>query len=127
MNPKKPKKLEKQTAQSLDIQEQLVSDLVHFYWVRVRKALTTLAFPRVRVENLGTFTVRVNRLRGMIKNTETYIADVDQSSFQGYSNYDRLSERLTQLKTAMSTLETEWEERKDHYETRRKTSNDLEK
>ena len=126
MNPKKPKKLEKLTAQSLDLPEQMVSDLLHFYWVRVRKALTTLTFPRVRVENLGTFTVRVNRLRKMITNTEKYIKDVDQSSFQDYSTYDRLNERLTQLSDAMGTLETEWDERKEHYETRRKNSDNLE-
>ena len=111
----------KQTAKELNVSEALVSDLVHMYWKKVRLALTTLEDIRVRVENLGTFTLRVNKLRKYINNLSRKMEDVDQSSFNGYKQYEEMNDRLELLRGAMKKFESEWEERKQHYEDRRKT------
>jgi flagellar capping protein FliD len=91
------------------------------YWKKVRNALTNLEHIRVRVENLGTFTLRANKLKKYIKNLDNKMEDVDQSSFSGYKQYEEMSERLQLLRDTMKKFETEWSERKEHYETRRKT------
>ena len=116
----------KQTANTLDVPESLVSDLIHMYWKKVRQALTSLEHIRVRVDNLGTFTLRAKKLRMFMNATERKLQDVDQSSFSGYKQYDELSVRHSQLKNAMNMFEDEWAEKKEHYETRKKTSTDLE-
>ena len=121
MNPRKPWKLVQQTADELSVDPLLVSDLIHMYWKKVRNALTNLEHIRVRVENLGTFTLRANKLKKYIKNLDKKMEDVDQSSFSGYKQYEEMSERLQLLRDTMEKFETEWSERKEHYETRRKT------
>ena len=67
MNPRKARTLIPLVTKELDLEKQLVSDLVYFYWQKVRKALTNMSASRVRVENLGTFNLRVKKTQGLIK------------------------------------------------------------
>ncbi len=126
MNPRKARTLIPLVTKELDLEKQLVSDLVYFYWQKVRKALTNMSASRVRVENLGTFNLRVKKTQGLIKALQEDAESADQNSFTGYKSYDNTMEKLEKLTRVMSELETEWEERREHYENRRNTENSLE-
>lgn len=126
MNPRKARTLVPLVTKKLDLEKQLVSDLVYFYWQQVRKALTNMSASRVRVENLGTFNLRVKKTQGLIKALQEDAESADQNSFTGYKSYDNTMEKLEKLTRVMSELETEWKERREHYENRRNTENSLE-
>ena len=82
---------------------------------------------RVRVENLGTFNIRVRKTQALIKALEDQANSADQKSFTGYKSYDNTMEQLDKLTGVMKELETQWEERKEHYENRKSTETTLEK
>jgi len=94
MNPKKPKDFIKPTAESLDISESIVGDVVDFYWSNVRKALSDIEGPSITISNLGTFKVRYNKIPFVEKKYQHYL---DNSE-------DMLMEKMTFNKHALQKL-----------------------
>lgn len=118
MNPRKPRTAIKKTAQVCKVEEQLVSDLTHFFWIRVRKDLSSLEHVRVHVQNFGTFMVRYKQLEKSIEKTSEILERLDKERYSEYDKFTFLSEKLSKLGTLVQTLKDEWEERSEHYENK---------
>ena len=63
MLPKSSKHYLQPTADLLNVDQQLVEDLISFYYSRLRKALSDLDAPNIRVENIGTFKAKNKKLK----------------------------------------------------------------
>lgn len=118
MNPRKPRTAIKKTAKACEVEEQLVSDLTHFFWIRVRKDLSSLEHVRVHVQNFGTFMVRYKQLEKSIEKTSEILERLDKERYSEYDKFTFLSEKLSKLGTLVQTLKDEWEERSEHYENK---------
>lgn len=116
MNPRKPRSLIKKVAKDCDASEQLVSDLTHFFWIRVRKDLSSLDHVRVHVQNLGTFMVRTKQLEKSIEKTSKVLTYLNKESYSEYDQFDKLSTKVFKMEKLVETLKEEWKERSDHYE-----------
>lgn len=116
MNPRKPRSLIKKVAKDCDASEQLVSDLTHFFWIRVRKDLSSLDYVRVHVQNLGTFMVRTKQLEKSIEKTSKVLTYLNKESYSEYDQFDKLSTKVFKMEKLVETLKEEWKERSDHYE-----------
>lgn len=58
MNPKSHKDLRKGIADEVGVHPTVVDDFISFYYAKVRKKLSTLAYPRINIDGLGTFYLR---------------------------------------------------------------------
>ena len=116
MNPRKPKTAVKKTAESTAQTEQLVSDLTHFYWGKVRKSLSSLEHQRVAVANFGTFMVRMNKMEKRINKYEEILGRLDVSKYTGMAKYTILNDRVVKMKDLIERLQQEWKDRSEHYD-----------
>lgn len=116
MNPRKPKQAIKKTAQAEEVSEQLVSDLTHYFWLRVRKDVSSLDYARVQVTNFGSFMVRYNRMDKQIEKYEEILKKLNMTRYRDYQIFDELSTRVAKMKELSAQLIREREERSKHYE-----------
>jgi len=72
--PKKTKDFIAPTAEATGVSEDLVKDLVGFYWGEVRKALVDMKGPIIVVEAIGTFQVKHWKIPELIAKYDKYLA-----------------------------------------------------
>ena len=97
MNPKKAKTALKDLHYELDLEENLVNDILDFYWQHVRKTIVTAAYPRINIENLGVFQVKYNSLDKTITKYDNTINKLSTENFNKYTKYDSMKSRLDVL------------------------------
>ena len=71
LNPKNYKKFYDDIAEEAEVHRDLVKDFVYFFYDKVRKNLSDLTHPKVNLPNLGTFSIRVGKLKKNIMLTNT--------------------------------------------------------
>lgn len=116
LNPRKPKQAIKKTAQVEGVDEQLVSDLTHYFWLRVRKDVSSLDYARVQITNFGSFMVRYTKMEKQIKKYEEILGKLNMTRYRDYQIFDELTNRVTKMKELSAQLIREREERSTHYE-----------
>jgi hypothetical protein len=121
MNPKKPKDFIKPTAEVLGQSETLIDDVVGFYWVSVRKALSELEGPSITVANLGTFKVRYKKIKAIEKKYHVYLDSLesDKMTFDKHTLQNTYKSKLLSLDKVRKQLEEEYD-RKQKVRTKRK-------
>ena len=112
MKPKKSKEIIPIVAESLNISEQMVSDVTSFYWSEIRKSLSSLKHARVHVTNLGDFTIKHWKIDDKIEMLEKFKENFRQKGLQEIVTRFRTDEALFDLK-AIKVLMDEEKQRKD--------------
>jgi hypothetical protein len=118
LNPKKPKTLLGDLYLELDIDKNLVSDIVDFYWLNVRKSITQISYPRIGIENLGSFELKIKSLQNTIDKYQNALNKTDTSNFRKYSKYMAIKNRLEVLENSKVSI-LEEKERKKQIKTNR--------
>lgn len=118
MNPKKPKTLLGNLHLELDVDKNLVSDIVDFYWLNVRKSITQISYPRIGIENLGSFELKIKSLQNTIDKYQNALNKTDTSNFRKYSKYMAIKNRLELLENSKTSI-LEEKERKKQIKTNR--------
>ena len=113
MNPKKPKNILKELYAELDKDESLVNDVIDFYWANVRKAITSLPYPRINIENIGVFQVRYKSLVNTTIKYQRLLDKLDANNFSNYPRYQSLRSRLDILEQTRLILSEENSRRKE--------------
>lgn len=112
MNPKKIKPFLKSVSEDLDVDQSLVIDIYEFYWSNVRKSLTTVPYPRINIENLGVFEVKLKTLDLTIQKYKAYLNKLDAANFSKYPKYENAKKRLDVLEATKEILLEERERKK---------------
>jgi len=94
LNPKKAKTVFKDLHHDLDLEENLVNDILDFYWLHVRKTIVSASHPRINIENLGIFQVKYKALAKTIEKYENAINKLGTENFNKYAKYDNMKSRL---------------------------------
>jgi nucleoid DNA-binding protein len=97
LNPKKAKTVLNDLHKELDLEENLVFDILDFYWQHVRKSITSACHPRINIENLGVFQVKHKSLDKTITKYENAINKLGTENFTKYAKYDNMRSRLDVL------------------------------
>lgn len=107
LNPKKPKECVKQTAEALGTDENLVQDIVDFYWKEVRKALSDLRGPRVEVANFGTFRIKSWKLQEAKDDYQKVLAkhNPEKMTFQRHAVRAEVEQRMEQISKMQKMVE----------------------
>ena len=112
MIPKKPNSLYKEITDEFECSEQLVDDLVHFYYKTLKKRMSGLTDLRLNVEGLGHFVLKMRKVKNAIPHYEKVLNDHDTSTFGAYHNKKSVEEKLELLKQLDVKIEEELEKRK---------------
>jgi hypothetical protein len=112
MQPKKAKDLIPEVASITNHSEQLVEDLVSFYWGEVRKNLSSLKYPRLHITNLGDFVVKHWKIDNKIEMLEKWEEKNKQKGMQQMTARFKTAENLFDLKALKKHVEEE-NQRKD--------------
>lgn len=128
MNPKKAKDFVSNVANELNLQDDLVKEVVSFFWAKVRSGLGDLKHHTITVPNLGTFKVRRNKMNEMVKKSEEIMQHSDPKEFKQYAAYTHASDRLQKIKNLQEMLEEEYSRKMDIKNNRNeKSTGNLEK
>lgn len=113
MTPKTPKDFIKPTAEALGQSESLVDDIVSFYWLAVRKALSDIEGPSITVTNLGTFKIKYNRISKLEKKYQTYLdnLEVENMTFNKHTIQNLSKNKLEALNKAREEMLSEFARR----------------
>jgi hypothetical protein len=81
VNPTKPRKIIQQTAKELGVSEELVADIVYFYYGFITTVLSKLKSEQMNIDGLGIFKPRywiyskkINRLKAIISKTDPKVS-----------------------------------------------------
>lgn len=97
MIPKKASRLYKEVSEDLNIEETLVETLIEFYYKDIRKAMTELKHPRLKIEGLGYFVIKPYAIRKAIPRYIKTLDDHDTSTFNAYYNKKNVETKLDAL------------------------------
>lgn len=112
MNPKKPKVLLENLYLDLDLDKNLVTDIIDFYWLNVRKSITQVTYPRIGIENLGSFELKIKSLENTINKYQNALDKTDTSNFRKYSKHVAIKNRLEILEKSKVIILEEKERKK---------------
>jgi len=105
VNPKKHKEFKKGIAEEVGVHQQVVDDFISFYYSKIRKKLSTLDYPRINVEGIGTFYLRKGKLETAIKKNKSMLGNIAKRTYNGYAKSESITENIKQMTTALEQLE----------------------
>tara|TARA_R110002020_G_scaffold6077_2_gene25438 strand:+ start:5335 stop:5694 length:360 start_codon:yes stop_codon:yes gene_type:complete len=112
MNPKNYKNFYDDIAKDSEVHRDLVADFVFFFYDKVRKNLSNLTSPKIALPNLGTFSIRTNKLKKNIKRQQDILGNLDKMKFEGYDKSVPVKEKLKNMKSVLEKIESNLENKK---------------
>jgi len=97
LRPTKGKELIKKTAQELNLSEELVTDVVNFYYGRVKAKIEALEDPTIFLHGLGTLRLSRRKLHRDIAGLKKLLGSNNQEDFKKVVKYN-LSKALLDKK-----------------------------
>lgn len=97
MIPKKSSSLYKELAEQLDQNQNLVQDIIEFYYGELRKTLSNLSHPRINIEGLGHFVAKAGLIRKSIPKYTKSLDTHDTSTYGAYYNRKMIENKLELL------------------------------
>ena len=113
MNPKKAKTYMEGIAEELEIHEDVVEAFIGFYYDRLRQTLSELVYPRVYVNNLGTFNIRKKKLEDGIKKQKDILGNLKKTTYNGYEKSVAIKKRIELFEGAMKEVNSMLERKKN--------------
>ena len=107
MKPKNYKDFYPEIAEECNAHVDLVNDLVSFYYGRVRNALSELKANKIYLPNLGTFSLRKQRLEKSIKRNKDILGNIQKNTYKGYGKHLPIKEKLESMEKALDKLNKE--------------------
>jgi len=112
LNPKKHKNLLKDLHEDLGLDQDLVASAMDFYWSNVRKTIISVAYPKINIENLGIFEVKLKTLQKTIFKYENSLQKLANANFAEYPRYENMKKRLDILENTREVILTERQRKK---------------
>lgn len=112
LRPKKAKEFIPDVAEQLNLSQDIVKDVVDYYWREVRKSLATLSHSRIHVTNLGDFVTKHWKIDEKIGVLEKWEENNRLKGMQELTARFKTAETLFNLKNLKKLVEEETQ-RKD--------------
>lgn len=107
MRPKKAKDFIPSVAEQLHFSEDVVKDVVDYYWRNIRKSLSSLDHSRIHLTNLGDFTIKHWKIDEKIEGLEKWEETNKQKGLQQITARFKTAETLYDLKKLKGLVEEE--------------------
>lgn len=113
MLPKNSKHFIHPTSEELGIDQQLVEDLVGFYYSTLRKALGNLECHFIQVENLGLFKAKANELPKLIHKYEKHLQVLQPETFNQMATKKDVENKLEKVLNLKKMIEDDLQRKKE--------------
>ena len=107
MRPKKAKDFIQDVAKQLHFSEDVVKDVVDYYWRNIRKSLSSLDHSRIHLTNLGDFTIKHWKIDEKIEGLEKWEENNKLKGMQELTARFKTAETLYNLKNLKKIVEEE--------------------
>ena len=112
LRPKKAKEFIPSVAAEINISEDIVTDVINYYWREVRKNLSSLTCSRIHVTNLGDFVTKYWKVDEKLQMLEKWEENNKLKGLQELTARFKTAEVVYQLKEVKKIIEEETQ-RKD--------------
>jgi len=133
LKPVKAKELIPEVAATLNVSEELVHDIISYFYQEVRMSVSTLRHQRINVPHLGDFVIKHWKIEDRIKNIEALDESNNMKGLQLINARFRTAENLYNLNNMKKMLEKEKDKKefirlhkKTVYESKREHNTDME-
>ena len=109
MKPRNHREFIKPVSSKLQVSEELVSDVVAFYWKEVRLSLTKLKHHRILVSKFGTFSAKPWRIDDVVQefyNKFNYIEPTTIGKYEAKQEYLSLYQNAVNIAEAIKQEES---------------------
>jgi hypothetical protein len=113
VRPKSHKQFKEEIAKEVGVHPKVVDDFITFYYARVRKALSTLEYPRIVVDGLGTFFIRKGKLEKAIKRNKSMLGNLRKRTYKGYEKTYAINKKLEEMESAIRIIDKNLENKKE--------------
>jgi hypothetical protein len=113
VRPKSHKQFKEEIAKEVGVHPKVVDDFITFYYARVRKALSTLEYPRILVDGLGTFFIRKGKLEKAIKRNKSMLGNLRKRTYKGYEKTYAINRKLEEMESAIRIIDKNLENKKE--------------
>ena len=123
LRPRKAKEFIPEVANKLSLSEEVIEDVINFYWREIRKNLSELNHVRVHLTNLGDFTLKYWKVDKRISYYEDLEKTNKQKGLQQITARFKLAETIYNLKEVKKILDEE-QQRKDFIKLHKNKNNE---
>ena len=102
MRPTKANELIKSTASELNLPEEVVADVVNFYYTCVKNKIESLEYPTIFIHGLGTLRLSRRKLKKDIEGLERMLSSNSQNDFRKVVAFNLNRELLEQKRQALN-------------------------
>lgn len=113
MLPKSSKHFIHPVSEKLNAEQQLVEDVVSFYYSTLRKALSNLDCHFIQVENLGLFKAKANELPKLVHKYEKHLSVLKPETFNQMAIKKDVEIKLERVRNLQSIIDQDKERRKE--------------
>lgn len=124
MNPKNHKDFKKGIAEKVGVHQDVVDELLAFYYNKIRKSLSELSYPYVMLNGIGTFQLRKTKLTKAIKKNKDILGNLEKTTYEGFEKYVPVKEKLEGYIKALKVLEDIDKEKKDFIQKKYENKSD---
>lgn len=107
MNPKKHKDFKAGIAEEVGVHQQVIDDFITFYYHKLRKKLSSIEYPRINVDGLGTFYLRKTKLENSIKKNKSALGNLTKRTYNGYAQSEYIQNNIEQMSKALAQMEAD--------------------
>ena len=107
MIPRKVKTLYPEIAAELELPEELVTDVIEFYWKEIKKELDGLTHIAITIESFGTFEARKRQVEYLIKKYKSIIKHMKPTTYSKHALMNIAVDKLERLETMLKMCENQ--------------------
>ena len=123
MRPKKAKEFIPEVSKELNISQDIVKDVLDYYWRAVRKSLSSLDHSRIHLTNLGDFTIKHWKVEDRIQGLEKWEESNKLNGLQKITERFKTAETLYDLRKLKGIMDEE-QQRKEFIKLHKSKSNE---
>ena len=124
LRPRKAKEFIPYISEELHLSQDLIEDVIDYYWREVRKNLSSVSHSRIHLTNLGDFTIKHWKLDEKIEMLEKWEENNRLKGMQELTARFKTAETLFDLKNVKKLLEEE-NQRKEFIKLHKNKNNEL--
>lgn len=111
MNPKKHSEFKEDIASELGLHQNVVNDFISYYYSQLRKELSNLTASHIYVQGLGTFSLKMNKLKKSISKNKSILGNLKKTTYKGMEKTHAVNIKLEKQEKAYERMLEEIEEK----------------
>lgn len=118
LQPKSSKTLMKPTAEKLGCDEQMVDDVVNFFYADLRKSLADLEYPIIQLNGIGSFRVKFIEVPKLIIKYEKHLSVLKPETFNQMATLKDVTQKLEKVRRLKKIIDDEAERRREFFKNK---------